>query len=411
MDFHVRIGEPAEVQAMSGEALRAFLRAAREEPGDADYDYILGEALLRAGRGAEAAERYRDAVRLDRENPDYHLALGRALWHLGRFEEAEPSFREAVRLRSDAPALNAHGATLLRLMRFKEAERLLQDALRADGELIDAYGNLAAVLWELDRRGEAITVLRRGCRKAPSDRAAHRNLGVALLESGAATAAVEAFRTAVACVPDDASAHLDLAEALAAAGRGEAAGAAIAEAARLDPGAIAARPAALQARSALRLRELSRDAENASAGPHFLARSLAHIALHVLHATSWLRPGGRVTGLLAAAPLVALAWAGFCVGPHWIRHHLLVDDVSAVARAPVDDDANVRDRLAHAVAARDMEAWVDAQRCIVRTQAAWRRITCAYSVPVEVLPGWTHTLAFQIDVEQPFLATSSAPRN
>jgi hypothetical protein len=58
-----------------------------------------------------------------------------------------------------------------------------------------------------------------------------------------------------------------------------------------------------------------------------------------------------------------------------------------------------------------MGAWVDPARCTVHTQSTWRRITCAYFVPVEMVPGWTHTLAFRIDVEQPFVVTSSAPHD
>ena len=296
MQFHVRIGEPDEVQASSEEALRTFARASRREPADPDYDYILGEALLRAGRAGEAVDRCRDAVRLDRLNPDYQLALGRALFRLGRFEDAEPALREAAQLRSDAPALNAHGATLLQLNRLAEAEAVLQRAVRVDPGLADAYGNLAAALWELGQRHEAITVLRRGCRKAPSDREVRRNLGVALLGTGQAAAATKAFRAAAACGAGDAGALLDLAEALAQAGRGD---------------------------------EV----------------------------------------------------------PHWFRNQLFRDDIVTVARAPVENDTNVRDRLAHAVNERRLDAVLDPRRCIVHTQPAWRRISCAYSVPVELLAG------------------------
>jgi Flp pilus assembly protein TadD len=403
MQFRVRIGEPAEVQASSEEALRTFARAARQEPAEGDYDYIIGEALLRAGRAGEAVVRCREAIRLDRLNPDYQLALGRALFCLERFEEAETALREGVRLRSDAQALNAHGATLLRLNRLAEAERVLQQAVRAEPGLAEAYGNLGAARWELGQRTEAIAVLRRGCRKAPSDREAHRNLGIALLRSGQAAAAIAAFRTAAACARDDAGAQLDLAEALAEGGRGDEAGAALAEAARLDPGAIASRPAALQARAALRLLDLSAPTEAAQAPSTSLVSALAHAALVAVHAVSGRGARRRVASLFLAAPVVALAWAGFRVAPHWFRHHLFSDDLAAVARAPVENDANVRDRLAHAVARRHLESVLDLQRCSVHTQSTWRHVTCAYSVPVEVLPGWTHTFDFRVDVEQPFL--------
>jgi len=411
MQFHVRIGEPDEVQASSEEALRTFARASRQEPADPDYDYILGEALLRAGRAGEAVNLCRDAVRLDRLNPDYQLALGRALFRLGRFEDAEPTLREAAQLRSDAAALNAHGATLLQLSRLAEAEAVLQQAVRVDPGLADAYGNLAAALWELGQRHEAITVLRRGCRKAPSDREVRRNLGVALLGTGQVGAATKAFRAAAACGADDAGALLDLAEALAQAGRGDEVGAVLAEVARLDPGAIANRPAALEARDALRLQELHEQAEAAPARPHSAADVLAHAALVVAQAASGIGRARRsATALVLAALLVAVGLAGWRIGPHWFRNQLFRDDIATVARAPVEDDTNVRDRLAHAVNERRLEAVLDPQRCIVHTQFAWRRISCTYSVPVEVLPGWTHTFAFDVDVEQPFVARPSTPR-
>ena len=402
----MRIGEPDELDASTEEVLRTFGRAAREEPADADYDYIIGEALLRGGRAGEAAARYRAAVRLDRLNPDYQLALGRALWRLGRLEDAEPALREAVRLRSDAAALNAHGATLLRLNRLPEAERVLQQAVRADPGLAEAYGNLGAARWELGHRRDAIAVLRRGCRKAPSDREAHRNLGIALLRSGQGPAAVAAFRAAAACPGANAGAQLDLAEALAQGGRGGEAGTALAEATRLDPGAIASRPAAQQARAALRQQELREQGEPLPARAHSLANALAHAVLFVAHAATGIGGVRRsAVTVLMAAPLLVLALLGWRLGPPWFHHHLLSDDIAAVARAPVEDDADVRDRLAHAVSERRMESVLDPQTCTVLTRLAWRRITCAYFVPVKVLPGWTHTLAFSVDVEQAFVVS------
>lgn len=409
--FDVRIGESEPADVSSHEVLRSFARAARNEPSDPDYDYIIGEALLRAGRAQEALERCRDAVRMDRENPDYQMALGCALWRLGRFEEAEPAFREATLLRPDGAALNALGATLHQLNRSAEAERALQRALRVDPSQVEAYGNLAAVLWERGRRRDAVALLQRGSRKAPHDRGLHRNLGVALLHSGQADEAVAAFRAAVACGGADAGAQLDLAEALAECGRGEEAGVALAEATRLDPGAIASRPAALQARDALRRHELRDQAPAGPARSPSFRGALAHALAFVAQAAAG--AGGVRRGaatLLLVCPLAALVSAGWLFAPHWLRHLLFKDDVAAVARAPVEDDANVRDRLAHAVSARGLESVLDPERCAVQTQPGWRRITCAYEVPVEVLPGWTHTLAFRVDVEQPFVVAAHSPR-
>jgi Flp pilus assembly protein TadD len=406
--FEVRIGKAEPPDAPTHDALRTLARAARNEPGDPDYDYIMGDALLRAGRLQEALERCRDAVRLDGQNPDYRIMLGRVLWQSGRFEDAEPAFREAARLRPDAAAKNALGATLLRLGRFAEAERVLREALRADPARVEAYGNLAAVLWELGRRRDAIGVLRLGTRKAPHDGGAHRNLGRALLHAGQADEAAIAFRRAIACGDADAGAQLDLAEALAASGRGEEAAIAFAEAARLDPSAIADRPTALLTRDALRHHELRESAPSSPARGPSLRGALARALVLVSQAAAGM--GGerrRLATLFVTCPLAALLWAGGRVAPHWFRHFLLHDDVVAVARAAVDSEAMVRDRLAHAVTARGLDTVLDPERCAIHTQGGWRRISCAYTVAVEVLPGYTRALAFRIDTEQPFVAASS----
>lgn len=62
------------------DALRLFRQAARLEPNDADYHYIMGLGLARAGRGADAAAAFREAVSLHRADPDYFQAYGSVLW-------------------------------------------------------------------------------------------------------------------------------------------------------------------------------------------------------------------------------------------------------------------------------------------------------------------------------------------
>ena len=121
-------------------------------------------------------------------------------------------------------------------------------------------------------------------------------------------------------------------------------------------------------------------------------------------------PRGRVaTPVFLGAALVAVAAASQLLPPV-VDHYLLRDAVTVVARAPVDDDANVRDRLAHAIHERGMEAVVEAQQCAVQTRPSWRRITCEYAVPRKILPGWSRTLSFRIDVEQPYVAPAEGRR-
>ena len=121
-------------------------------------------------------------------------------------------------------------------------------------------------------------------------------------------------------------------------------------------------------------------------------------------------PRGPVaTPLLLGAALVVAVAAARLLAPV-VDHYLLRDAVTVVARAPVDDDANVRDRLEHAIKERGMESVVEAQRCAIHTRPSWRRITCEYAVPRKILPGWSRTLSFRIDVEQPYVAPAEGRR-
>jgi hypothetical protein len=111
---------------------------------------------------------------------------------------------------------------------------------------------------------------------------------------------------------------------------------------------------------------------------------------------------------LAAA--VAIAVTAVRLLSPTVDHYLLRDAVTVVARAPVDDDNDVRDRLVHAIRDTGMESVLEAERCEIRTRPAWRRITCEYAVPRQILPGWSRTLAFRIDVEQPYVAPAEGRR-
>jgi Flp pilus assembly protein TadD len=397
--------EVVDVDPDPREVLRAFGRAASREPGEPDYDFLLGCARLRAGQPGRAAVHCADAVRLDRSNPEYHFALGCALWQLGRVEEAERAFREAAELRpGDAEARNAWGGALVRLGRSAEAVAELEAALKAEPRLAEAHGNLGVALWGLDRRADAVRALRRAVRLAPDEPDPLRNLGLALLELGRPDQAVDVLRRAAALSPGQAPALLDLAEAAFAAGRRAEAASALDRAAGLDATAIGSRPRSLAARDALRLDRLREDADGAPRDRPDLQGAALHALLgagETLGGVLHLR--GRVTTLVFLGAALALAVAGARLLPPFVDHYLLRDAVTVVARAPVDDDANVRDRLAHAIHDRGMQSVVEAERCEIRTRPSWRRITCEYAVRRDLLPGWTRTLSFRLDVEQPYV--------
>ncbi len=395
---------PSAVDLDPREVLRVFGRAAAREPTEPDYDYLLGCALLRAGEPARAVERCADAVRLQLFNPDYQFALGCALWRLERYEEAETAFRETAGLQPrDMEARNARAAGLILLGRFVEAVSDLEFVVAMAPRLAEAHGNLGAALWSLDRRPEALKALRRGARLGPKQPDAWRNLGLALLEDGHPRDAVEPLRKAASLSPGQAGPLLDLAEAAFEAGRGARAAQAMEAAARIDPTAIASRPRSLAVREAIQLQRL-----RGAASPRPWRPDLSGIAVSVLLGTEELVRGafgrrGRILSALFLAATLAVVGVAVRVLHPYVDHYLLSDDVAVVARAPVEDDANVRDRLEHAVRNRRMESVVDTSRCAIQSRPPWRRITCEYAVTLEIVPGWTRVVPFRLDTEQPYV--------
>ena len=339
--------EVVDVDPDPREVLRAFGRAASREPGEPDYDFLLGCALLRAGEPGRAVAHCADAVRLDRSNPEYHSALGCALWQLGRIEEAERAFREAAELRpADAEARNAWAAALVRLGRSAEAVAELEAALEKEPRLAEAHNNLGVALWGLGRRADALRALRRAAHLAKDEADPLRNLGLALLELGRPDRAVDVLRRAAALSPGQAPALLDLAEAAFEAGRHAEAQGALDQASRLDATAIASRPRSLAARDALRLERLRAEAGDAPRrGPdlHGVALRALLGAGEALGVLSAARPRGHAS-LPRRRPRRRRGAAARLLAPV-VDHYLLRDAVTVVARAPVDDDANVRDRL------------------------------------------------------------------
>ncbi len=416
-DFRLRLGpkgdeltadpdaDPAsdEPVGQGSAALRAFAAAARREPHDPDYAFVHARALLMSNRPAEAVEACRSALLLGRSQPEYHFTLGCALWKLGRAEEAASAFSDVAHLQPDDPeAHTALGAALTRAGHRLEAAAAFAAALDLDPRLAEAHGGLGVLAWQDGRRTEALQRFRRAATLRPESHDLLANLGLALLASGRPAAALSALRRAVQLAPGDARAQLDLAQAAFTAGGMEEASLALAQASRLDPTAITRSPPSLAVRDALqaeRIRAQLPPRPRTSFGALLARTALACVDL---------LPGRRAARRLRAGFVtcgVLLALAGIArLAPPYFRHFLLRDDVVAVARAPVEDDALVRDRLAHAIEARRMRTVLDPDSCSLITRPAWRRITCSYQVPVSVVPGVTHTLSFRIDTEQPYLA-------
>lgn len=393
---------PAE--ADDPHALRLFQRAARLSPHDADYHYILGRALLRARRFSEAAGVCRQAVQLDPQGAEYHHVLGAAFWGLERYEDAEAAFREAARLRPDDPgSLNGLGCALARLGREREAVAVFHQALHHAAFQADIRGNLGVVLWARGRTAGALRAFREAVRLAPEDGELKRNLALALGGLGRHEEALRLFDELARSRPARADAHLDRAEALHALGRDAEVDKAIDEALRLDAMALAARPHIGEMLDARRLKRLMEDlARERPAGDPALASRVLFAVGDAAGGLAGVRR--RAASLLLAAGLAVAGYGAYRAVPPYVTRYLLQDDIAGIAGAPLREDADVLDRLMHAVEERGLSAHVRESNFEIRTRPKWRRIICRYEVPVEILPGLVHTFRFHIEAEKPYIA-------
>jgi Flp pilus assembly protein TadD len=348
-------------------AIEAFRRAAWLEPEEADFHFILGEALLRAGRPADAAAALEEAAWADPSNGQYPIALGLALRAAGRMEEAVSAFREAVRL---APG----------------------DARGRNG--------LGVCLMELGQTGEGLRHLSLVTEEAPGSANLHLNLGLALASTGSKDEAAAAFRKAAGLAPADPEARVQLGAALQALGRIAEAHEAFCEALRLAPRYLEGRPdlrAAYEVASLNDLRrrlsdelELPRPRSRWFLGPLVLLEYLPTIPR-------------RVGAALAVAALSLTAITTVRLAQTYLEGLAFREDVAGIARTPVHDDSVVLARLMTAVDRHHLASAVGPGQFTIESGRGFRRIRCEYSVPFAVWRGLGGTLPFRIDVERPVL--------
>lgn len=424
--FHLEIEAGDEVAAAAGalalvaaeklpekETLAAFRRALRLDPSEPDYRYILGSALMRLGRHAEAVTALREAVAFQPGHAIYRRTLGAALWRLGRHAEAVDVFQQVL---SEAPrdvdALNGLGLALLDLGDVRRAENALGRAHALARRRPDLRSNHAAALWAAGRAVQAERQFRLAVEASPAHVPFRRNLGYALLGLGRPAEAVERFREALRHAPEDASLFFDLGDACFTAGHADAAEQAWEQGALLDPALAALRTGSREARQALALERLRGELEaertrsregGLGAG---LLRRIDALRERVARAPG--RLGHSVPSRLGAVALFALVVLGlraaFVVTPHYVAHFQLRDDVAQACRTATKDDSLVRERVMGAVHERGRGPFVDAAAIMINTRGRLRRVELAYTVPVEVLPGWRPALRFHIRVEELVLA-------
>ena len=110
---------------------------------------------------------------------------------------------------------------------------------------------------------------------------------------------------------------------------------------------------------------------------------------------------GTIVGLLFMG---AVLLAGWNVVPVYYANYSFHDKMIEFARLDRNNkDEEIMKKLQ--VEARDLKIgeYINTETCKITTQERSRRINCAYSRTVNVIPGYKHTFRFQNEAEQPLL--------
>lgn len=144
------------------------------------------------------------AVAIDR-NPNLdvvHIALGTLYWHTGRDRDAEAAFGNALKIDGNGvQALRGLADVYTRAGRLAEAEAMHQRAVGLQPGDWLTYDGLGRFLFQNGRYGEAADQFRKILSMDPENMRGHSNLGAALMLSGNFADAASAFLRSIEIQP------------------------------------------------------------------------------------------------------------------------------------------------------------------------------------------------------------------
>jgi tetratricopeptide (TPR) repeat protein len=205
--YLLSLGTALEQQGLNDEALKAFEKAAKQTPDDAELWTRLANVLVVLQRPAEAISRFERALTV---NPRYWLAAKNCavlLLKLERFEEALAKLDLCNELQPDhAPTLRARAAALHSLDRFEEALSEGRRAQTLDPTNAELCYMIGSSLQKLARREEALDHFDRALELRPNLVAALQNKAVTLSEIQKFDEALLLYRHIKEIDPDNADA-------------------------------------------------------------------------------------------------------------------------------------------------------------------------------------------------------------
>jgi len=179
----IRSGLLEMQEGHSQAAIDLVEQAIAAKPGEARYEFVLGEVLASVARWEEAAEAYRRSLEIDAGRAEVSFALGRALQSTGNLAGAIGAYEAAAGLQADfADAFNNIGNCHQLLGDLTAAEGAYRQALALRPENAGAMANLGTVLQATNRLGEAVELLRAAANLEPEAAGHAVNLGAALCD-------------------------------------------------------------------------------------------------------------------------------------------------------------------------------------------------------------------------------------
>jgi len=216
------------------EAEEVLRRAVSIAPGFPRAQEDLGTLMLNLKRPEEALPFLEKATELDDRNAEGFFKLGGALKALGRNHDAEKAFSRSTELSPQKNQL-AEAADLFLKRRFREAEKIAQELVRANPRDVNAASLLARIAIEAGCYDDAEVILRKVVQLTPLFVEAWHDLGTALKEQSKHDEAVEVLQQAIQVDPGNAASHYFHAAALAMAARPEQAESSYRRAIELNP--------------------------------------------------------------------------------------------------------------------------------------------------------------------------------
>lgn len=221
-------------QRKAAEAIPLLERAAAADPGNAEFQQLIGRALWETGDREGALRRYSEAARM--EPARYRLGYAQSLEIAGQLEAAVAEFEGVYAAQPDSTItreglgrlyfLRGDYAKALPLLEQTAAEthdlNLMQQvayALEKTGDrdrAVEAYRRMLAVepradaargllaenLFVQGKKDEALAVLQEGLQRSPQTPLLQRKLGVILERSGRKAEAAAAYREYARLAPN-----------------------------------------------------------------------------------------------------------------------------------------------------------------------------------------------------------------